>query len=79
MHRIWELLRMSEQAIRGWVKYSPALSKSMQLGILLSNHSRGIAVPEPPEPPKAFVFFLGVTGVLTISEIHHQFNAEGRK
>ena len=43
----------------------------MQLGILLSNHSRGFAVPEPPEPPeppKAFAFFLGVTGVFTTSE-----------
>lgn len=57
-----------KKTIKGWLKYSPALSKSTQFGILLSNHWRGFAVPEPPEPPKAFAFFLGVTGVFTTSE-----------
>lgn len=35
------------------------LSKSTQLGNLASNHS---AEDEAPEAPKAFIFFLGVTG-----------------
>jgi hypothetical protein len=69
---------MSEKAIKGWVKYSPGLSKLMQLGSFSSNHSRGFAVPKPPELPKAFAFFLGVTGVFTTSEIQHQLNVKGR-
>ena len=51
----------------------------MQLGILLSNHSPGFAAPEPPEPPKALAFFLGVTGVLTMSEIQYQLIVEGSR
>ena len=37
------------------------LSKSMQLGSLLSNHSEEAAAPEPP---KALMFFFGVTGTI---------------
>jgi len=42
----------------------PALSKSMQFCSLASYHSEEAAAT--PEPPKALVFFLGVTGVDTL-------------
>jgi hypothetical protein len=40
-------------------KHIPGLSKSTQLGSLLSYHSEEAAAPELP---KALMFFLGVTG-----------------
>lgn len=41
-------------------KNIPGLSKSIQFDSLQSNHS---VEDETPDPPKAFLFFLGVTGV----------------
>ena len=50
----------------------------MQFGSLLSNHSKEAAAPEPP---KALVFFFGVTGTdkKKLSKQHEQAKCKNRK
>jgi len=50
----WSLLVLDKER-----RYIPGLSKSTQLGSLLSYHSEEATAPVPP---KAFMFFFGVTG-----------------